>query len=963
MQPRILLLALLIGLSSTVGGQAIDLDNYRTYDGSHNNLANPDWGAAGSNVLLRTLIGYDDLISAPAGPNRPNPRVVSNTIFAQDGLINDQLALNDFCWIWGQFIDHDFGLTPDGNEDMPIPVPQGDQWFDPFNTGQMTIPAKRNLFDPNTGTSPQNPRRHPNIITAYIDGSGVYGSDEPTARWLRSFEGGKLKISAGNLPPYNTIDGERDSPIDLSAPHMDNPVGLTQKLFVCGDPRANENPALLSMHILFVREHNRLCEDLVKKHPEWDDEQLYQHARKLVGALIQSIHYDEWLPTVGIELPPYDGYKTNVHAQVFNVFTAAAFRLGHTLLNGQLLRVDNDGNTLPGGHLSLRDVFFNISSVEEHGIDPIFKGMGIQMQQNFDSKVVNDVRNFLFGPPGAGGLDLVSINIARGRERGLPDYNTVRMGFSLPRYQIFQQVNPDPQMFFALSGLYGSVNNLDPWVGFLVEPRVPGKLFGETLVRIMEVQFARLRDGDRFFYLNDPVLTEEEKEWVKRTTLRDIIMKNTGITLMQDNLFAATAHEEICDRMTAKISGRIYTETGLPVSDVAVSVMNNQGDPLLGLSDPDGGFRFDSVAACYVNMVMPLKDGPANNGITTADMLLISRHIIGTETLDSPYKIIAADVDRNGTISSLDLIHLRRVILGTAESFPNNTAWRFVKADYEFETDNPLAEDFPEWAAVEDVLSLDMDVDFIAVKVGDVNGDANPTGLAPAAVEYRSAVAFQLEDLELQAGQVYTLAFQAEDINRMSSYQFGLRYPVQSLEFLGAEPGALPQLSTDHFGIFAAEGLLTTAWANAGQAQVPAQAPLFYLNFRALRDGQLSQLLSLDNSKTSSKAYDHFMGPLGLSLDFRSDAPAGQPAFALYQNQPNPFQTATLIPFLLPQEGRARLTVFDAAGKALLIKEAHFGAGYNEWQLKRAELPASGLLSYRLDTDTDTATRRMIIVD
>ena len=965
MQTRILLLSLFFSLSwGSAMSQAIDTQNYRTYDGSHNNLNNPDWGAAGANVLVNTPVGYDNLISQPGGLDRPNPRRISNSIFAQDDLINDQLSLNDYCWVWGQFIDHDLGLTPDGNENLPIPVPQGDSWFDPFNTGQMTIPMKRNAFDPTTGTTIFNPRRHPNVITAYIDGSGVYGSGEHTAYWLRSFVGGKLKVSAGNLPPYNTYSGEHDGPIDPNAPHMDNPVGLTQKVFVCGDPRANENPALLSMHTLFVREHNRLCEELATKHPNWNDEQLYQHARKLVSGLIQSVMYDEWLPTVGVNLPAYQGYNPNMHAQVFNVFTAAAFRLGHTLLNGQLMRVENDGNPWPGGHLQLRNVFFNIQPVVEHGLDPIFKGMGIQMQQNFDSKVVNDVRNFLFGPPGAGGLDLVSINIARGRERGLPDFNTVRQAFNLPRYQFFQQINPSQEVYLKLISLYGDINEVDPWVGFLAEPRMSGKLFGPTLVRIMEVQFARLRDGDRFFYLNDPVLSQEEKDWIKRTTLRDIVMKNTGITLMQDNLFASMAHSEICSHMTAEIAGNVFTETGLPVAEVALEVVNNQAAPLQEQSGQDGSFLFEGVAACDVNMVMPSKGGPVNNGVSTGDLVLISRHILGVAPLDSPYKIIAADADHNGSITALDQIHIRKVILGIAIEFPNNTSWRFVKADYEFQTNTPLAENFPEWAAVDNVLSQDMAVDFIAIKVGDVNGDADLGGFAPGEIENRSIFAFQLEDQEVQAGRTYTLAFMAEDINRLSGYQFGLRYPTQALEFLGIEQGALPQLNTDNFGIFPQEGLITTSWVNAAASdQLSGSAPLFYLNFRALRDGQLSQLLSLDNSKTKSEAYNRFMETMGLSLAFGNTAAAELPAFALYQNQPNPFKEATVIPFRLPQEGWARLTVFDAAGKALLVKEADFGAGYNEWRLKRSELPAAGLLSYRLETDTNTATRRMIIAD
>jgi hypothetical protein len=343
--------------------------------------------------------------------------------------------------------------------------------------------------------------------------------------------------------------------------------------------------------------------------------------------------------------------------------------------------------------------------------------------------------------------------------------------------------------------------------------------------------------------------------------------------------------------------------------------------------------------------------------------VFLSRHILGVAPLDSPYKVIAADADRNGAVTALDQIHLRKVILGIADAFPNNTSWRFVKADYEFLTNAPLTENFPEWAAVDNVLSEDMDVDFIAIKVGDLNGDANPTGFAPEATENRSVVAFQLEDLELQAGQVYALAFQAEAINRLSGYQFGLRYPVQALEFLGVEPGALPQLSLDNFGVFPAEGLLTTSWANALMDQIDGQAPLFYLHFRALRDGQLSQLLSLDHSKTRSEAYNPFMETMSLALAFGPVAAAEQPAFALYQNQPNPFQEATAIPFRLPQEGWARLTVFDATGRVLLVREADFAAGYNEWRLKRSELPASGLLSYRLESDLDTATRRMIIVD
>lgn len=962
MQRRPLLIILLISTALTAVAQTTDVQNYRTIDGMQNNPGNPGWGAAGTNLRQFAGVAYANYIDDPGGVDRPNPREISNRIFAQDGLLNDPLNLSDFCWVWGQFIDHDLGLTPDGSEDASIPVPQGDNWFDPFNTGQMMIPMKRNTFDPNTGTTTFNPRRHPNIVTAFIDGSGVYGSDDHRANWLRTFSGGKLKTSAGNLPPFNTYNGERDTPIDPNAPHMDNPVGISQKVFVAGDVRANENPLLLGFHTIFVREHNRLCDELAGLHPDWTDEQLYQHARKIVGGLIQSVVYNEWLPAMGVNLPAYSGYNATVDPQLMNVFTAAAFRLGHTLLNGRLMRVDNDGNTMPQGHLMLRDAFFNIQPVLDMGIEPFIKGMAMQTQQSFDAKVIDDVRNFLFGPPGAGGLDLASININRGRERGLPDYNSIRQSFGLQRYVFFQQINPAQNVYLTLLSLYQDINNVDPWVGMLAEQRMQGALFGPTVMKIMEVQFRALRDGDRFFYENDPVLSEEEKAQIRHTAMHDIIMRNTGIKLMQDNVFASMPHSEICNNMTADVAGNIFTETGLPVPDVSVRVMSGNNTMEL-LSSPEGNFYFLDVPACDVHTIDVAKVDDVTNGVSTADLVFIQQHILGIQTLDSPYKVVAADADRNGAVTALDQIHIRKVILGISTSFPNNNSWRFVRADYEFQTNNPASEALPEAVTVEDVLSNDMNIDFIAIKVGDVTGDVDPANnLRP--LEPRAVLAFGLDDMELQAGEVYNIAFTADAIDGVRAYQFGLDYDEQSLAFDGIVQGSLAGLTADNFGVFADEGMVTTSWFKTEHFEAGRGEPLFYLSFRALRDARLSEALALSGSKTKGEAYDLYLSPMGVALEFNATGnTAGEEAFALYQNRPNPFADATAIPFRLSAEGWAQLTVFDATGKTLLVKEGTFSTGYNEWQLNRNEVGAGGLLYYRVETERATATKRMIIAD
>ncbi|MAT54575.1 MAG: hypothetical protein CMN32_08830 [Saprospirales bacterium] len=553
----------------------LNAQEYRTIDGTGNNLVFPDFGAVGTHVLTQT-IGFSDGISAPAGPARPNPRLVSNMLFSQTNLVNDSRTLSAYAWAWGQFIDHDITLSPDNpDESFDIEVPPFDMYFDPAGTGAVKIPMHRSAYDPTSGTGTDNPRKYTNEITAFIDASAVYGSDPQRATWLRTFSGGKLKTSAGNLLPWNTLTGEYDSPVDPSAPPMAMPLP-NAKYFVAGDVRANENPFLTAMHTLFVREHNRLCDELAAQHPEWDDEQLYQHARKLVGGQLQAIVYEEWLPALGMAVPPYNGYNYQINPGITNAFNTAAYRYGHTTINSLLVRMDNEGNYLPEGDILLRDAFFNPSATTEvGGPEPYLIGMATVVEQDFDCKVVDDLRNFLFGHPGAGGLDLAAINMQRGRDRGLPDYNTMRQDFGLLPVTSFDEITSDPLMAETLEFLYGDVNNIDPWVGILSEDHMDDALFGETAMTIIKQQFMALRDGDRFYYENDPWLTPEEKEWIKNTRLADVIRRNTPITIIQDEVFVAQPLTPAFERLNEDLlSFAVYPNPVMSQFSVRVAALN-----------------------------------------------------------------------------------------------------------------------------------------------------------------------------------------------------------------------------------------------------------------------------------------------------------------------------------------------------------------------------------------------------
>lgn len=943
--------------------QPLNNSNYRTIDGSANNQLNPTWGAAGAQLLRFSGTAYGDGISAPAGESRPNPRIISNAIFAQGNFMPASQGLSDYMWVWGQFLDHDFGLTPDIGETIYIPIPQGDAHFDPFGSGQVTIPVHRNLFDLSTGSSIANPRQHINIISSYIDASFVYGDRNARAAWLRTFTGGKLKVSEGNLLPYNTLNSEFWGEIDTNAPAMGNPVGLSNKFFVAGDERANENPLLSGLHTLFVREHNRMCDELAKQHPDWTDERLYQHARKYVGGFVQAITYREWLPQLGVAVPTYTGYKPNVNATLANEFTAAAFRLGHTLLNGNLLRLHNNGEPLEEGPLSLRDAFFNPYAIltTPGGLDPFFKGMAVQTMQQFDSKVIDDVRNFLFGPPGAGGLDLVAINIMRARERGLPDFNTIRAAYGLAPYGSFPQINSSSQVFSALHELYGDINNIDPWVGFVAEqPSSPLSVVGPTLQRILQVQFTALRDGDRFYFENDPVLTAEEKNIIRNTKLRDVIVRNSNLPMLQDNVFKAMPHSDICDNMHVRIFGRIQSVENVPVQGVQLLVQMADND-LDGQSDAFGAYSFDEVKGCDVQGFTLSKDDPASVGVSTLDIILLQRHILGSELLGSPYKLLAADVNRSGNISTLDIVLMRRVILGIATEFPGGSIWRFIPTSHVFsDPANPFADNIIEPPMYFDLMALNYQGDFIAVKAGDVNGSAVTT-FHEDDVELRQAAALHTSDRSFRRGELLSVPVFCNEISQLAGLQMELNYD-RKLELTDIEIHGNSGLSREHFGQFPAEGVLTMSWNQAVTSETREGGAWFTLHFTAVQDGQLSETLMEGSTKTPAEAYTHDMQPRSLRwvFDTETNTVAG---FELYQNRPNPVAGATLIPFLMPESGHVRLSILDVAGRVVFTADRNAEKGYNEWQIERSQLSAGGLVLYRVETQHGTLTRKMLLAD
>ncbi len=648
-------------------------------DGVGNNLEHPSWGSAGSDLLRLVPAAYTDGIFAPSLPNNLSARLISNILNdqasannpAQDISTVDQNSLSDFGYVFGQFIDHDMDLTPDSGAPLPILVAADDP------IGPQPLEFFRSLIDPSTGVT--TPAQQVNVVTSYLDLSQVYGSSQFVADALRTFQSGLLKTSPGNMLPYaNTSYFTTD---EITALNMANdPHAVPDDLlFATGDRRGNENIELTALETLFVRNHNLLAGKVQALHSDWTDEQLYQAARKLNIAQYQHIIYTEWLPAVFGKnaLSAYRGYKTNVNASIANEFSTVAFRFGHSMLSGDIERKGNDGQDLAPS-ISLAEDFFDPYLLNPSGvvdpytgltstdIDPILKADADATGQAMDLLAVSEVRDLLFGNGGLGGDDLMARDVQRGRDNGIPDYNTVRRGLGLSVAHSFSDVinagqsrgqrasAADLLIQHQLGQAYpGGVGTIDLFEGGLCEHHVQGSDVGPTFQKIMVDQFQRLRDGDRFFYLNESFDAEETALFHQADTLAKVIMANTTITNLQTNVMV----------FTASISGTVSlkgSQTG-GAAGATVQLKNADGDTVATTqTDQRGHYSFNQLSAggnnaaiapgisgtgvYYVNVIAPRGTKQASNA---PDPIMITRG--GSNVSGVNFSLASQAVSRPGS--------------------------------------------------------------------------------------------------------------------------------------------------------------------------------------------------------------------------------------------------------------------------------------------------------------------------
>ncbi|KAH7636467.1 peroxinectin-like protein 6 [Dermatophagoides farinae] len=545
---------------------------YRTIDGSCNNLRNPSWGQSMTQFNRLLPPEYSDGISefrvSVNGQPLPPPRIISLEIFEKSDEDDADFSnrWNVMFMQWGQFVDHDISLAASTRASNG----QGLLCCNRTNAqGPLMHPACRPIFLPEedpfysrfdrhcsnfvrSAVGPKNScnlgyREQTNVVTSFLDASMVYGNDLNRSRLVRSFRDGLLKteqINGNEWLPFDTMNNSLACAVRKR--HGNN------RCVFAGDVRVNQQFGITLLQLMFLREHNRLAKLLAKLNPYWDDEIIYQEARKIVSAEIQHITYNEFLPDAlgrnvirhyGLSLQPNGHsleYDPNLNPSILNEFGTAAYRW-HTLVQKYYHMITGRNN--PVRRFEMNRIFNNPTFLyPRDASDQAIRGIVKRPTERFDCAFTEDIKNLLFAQQQETrdddnqrvGMDLVSIDIQRGRDHGMPTYNQIRRLCGLQPVKNFRQLKSilsDDDDWEHLSRVYSHVDDIDFWVAGNLEKPLQEGILGPTFSCIVGEQFRRLKYGDRFWYENGQMkhsFNDEQLTELRKVTLAGIICHNSN---------------------------------------------------------------------------------------------------------------------------------------------------------------------------------------------------------------------------------------------------------------------------------------------------------------------------------------------------------------------------------------------------------------------------------------------------
>jgi Cohesin domain/HYR domain/Secretion system C-terminal sorting domain len=406
------------------------------------------------------------------------------------------------------------------------------------------------------------------------------------------------------------------------------------------------------------------------------------------------------------------------------------------------------------------------------------------------------------------------------------------------------------------------------------------------------------------------------------------------------------------------VGGLIQTEEKSNVEKVTTNITFIGSLPIV--TDATGKFLFKNIPTGGNYTITPQKDINHINGISTYDVYLINRHILGLQLLTSPYKIIAADVTKDNKITTADVNELRKLVLAINTNFPTNTSWRFVPKSYVFPTPtNPFAQVFPEVIAQQYNANKN-DADFVGVKVGDVNASASASGFTSSEARSAKTLSFEVANITCNTGENVRIPFTISQLSDAVAAQFTLNFDNTLFDFVSIDKGNIEGIDDASFNFKNLDaGMISAAWFKMNDRKINQNDVLFYLNVKVKRNTSMADAITIDSRLINAEVTEKNGEVANIELKFGGNTAS---KFEVYQNQPNPFQQTTTIGYQSPEEITTTLRIYDAAGKEIKTMQQTAVKGYNQFILNKEELNTTGVFIYRIENGKNHAVRKMILM-
>ncbi len=401
-----------------------------------------------------------------------------------------------------------------------------------------------------------------------------------------------------------------------------------------------------------------------------------------------------------------------------------------------------------------------------------------------------------------------------------------------------------------------------------------------------------------------------------------------------------------------EVNGKVKTHQGDEMEGLSVKINSNQVEyPRSNNTDDFGNYRFDNLDGGHTYQITGERNDDVRNGVSTLDLVKIQRHILELESFSSPYLIVASDINNDGKVKVSDLVALRKVILGIVNDFPNGQkSWRFIPKNFQFSnTANPFP--YEDKINIANLTSSMTDMDMTAIKIGDVNGNANPGLHSTSFSEARGDMEINLEVQYLEKENTTEIPFYLQDTKTVLGMQFALK--LENGEVSDIISGQMDV--NDDMVVFTNEGMRLSWTAPEGKV-LNRDEPLFTI----VVEGHDHVLL--DSHTLSAEMYDANGTIYGIGIENRESTDHANNDFVLYQNSPNPFKESTSIEFFAPRMADVRLVIRDITGRVVFDQIKNYQRGNHKIAIDNLGNISSGVLYYTLTADGFTATKRMINV-